>query len=238
MKNLSIILLILSLFVGCNRSPKSNTSAPEQKSASVAEGYHTVVASEVIQSSGYTYIKLKEGDREYWAAVTRMEAEAGKTYYYKDGMEMTNFKSKELNRVFDSIWFIMEFSDQPIQPKGQEKLTTSGRQMLEKANDVKVEPISGSITIAQLFSERAKYAGKSVKIRAKVVKFSPEIMQKNWLHLQDGTDAGGQFDLTVTTMEVFQPGDIVTLEGVIALEKDFGYGYKYDVLMEEAKAVK
>jgi hypothetical protein len=94
------------------------------------------------------------------------------------------------------------------------------------------------VKLSELFANKANYAGKKVKITGQVIKFSPEIMNKNWVHLQDGTESNGSFDLTVTTMETVAVGAVVTFEGVLAVEKDFGYGYKYDVLLEEAKAVK
>ena len=63
-------------------------------------------------------------------------------------------------------------------------------------------------------------------------------MNKNWIHIQDGTDNSGKFDLTVTTDIEVKVGDTITLEGAIALDKDFGFGYKYEVIMEDAKLVK
>jgi hypothetical protein len=62
-----------------------------------------------------------------------------------------------------------------------------------------------------------------------------EVMDKNWVHLQDGTRDGESFDLTVTTLEKATVGDIVEFEGTIVLNKDFGAGYVYDVIMEEGK---
>ena len=230
MKSISYLFFALALLTGCNNATvkKTDTKPAAQSAAPVAE-QHTVVAKDVIQTSGYTYLLLTENGKEYWAAVSRFEAEKGKTYYYKSGMEMQNFKSKELNRVFDSIQFIMEFSDQPIQ---------EGRQSMEKVEGIKVETASGAIKLSDLFANKASYAGKKVKITGQVIKFSPEIMNKNWVHLQDGTESNGSFDLTVTTMETVAVGAVVTFEGVLILDKDFGYGYKYDVLLEEAKAVK
>ena len=62
-------------------------------------------------------------------------------------------------------------------------------------------------------------------------------MGKNWVHIQDGTDYKDGFDLTVTTNNTVAVGEIVTFEGKIALDKDFGYGYSYSVIMEEGKTV-
>ncbi len=62
-------------------------------------------------------------------------------------------------------------------------------------------------------------------------------MELNWVHIQDGTEFEGKFDLTVTSTESFKVGSVVTLEGVLALNKDFGYGYSYEVLLEKATAI-
>lgn len=245
MKSLSLLILVVAFLAGCNNAkvkktenkPSTQTATPASAAAPSAE-MHTVVAKDVIQTSGYTYLLLTEGDKEYWAAVTRFEAVKGKTYYYKEGMEMQNFKSKELNRVFDSIQFIMEFSDQPVAEKKQIPLTTKGKQNLDKIEGIKVDPVSGGVKLSEIFADKSKFAGKKVKVTGQVVKFNEEIMNKNWVHIQDGTEANGVFDLTVTTLEKVAVGTVVTFEGIIAADKDFGYGYKYEVLLEEAKVVK
>ncbi len=243
MKSIIYLVLALAILSGCNNAkvkktdakPASTATAPA--TAAPAE-MHKVVAKDVIQTSGYTYLLLTEGEKEFWAAVTRFEAVKGKTYFYKSGMEMTNFKSKELNRVFESIQFIMDFSDQPIQEKKPEALTTKGRQSLDKVEGIKVQTVAGGVKLSDIFANKGKYAGKTVKVTGQVVKFSPEIMNKNWVHLQDGSEANGNYDLTITTMETVTVGSVVTFEGVLAADKDFGYGYKYEVLLEESKVVK
>ena len=72
-------------------------------------------------------------------------------------------------------------------------------------------------------------------MRGKVVKFSANIMGKNWVHLQDGTGESGINDLTVTTSAVVNKGDTVLVSGVLVIDKDFGYGYSYDVIIEDAE---
>ena len=239
MKSIFYLIIPLALLAGCNNATVKKTSnKPSAQTTVAASDMHAVVAKDVIQSSGYTYLLLTEGDKEYWAAVSRFEAEKGKTYYYKSGMEMQNFKSKELNRTFESIQFIQEFSDQPIQEKKPEALTTKGRQSLEKVEGIKVEPVSGGVRLSEIFVNKSNFAGKKIKVTGQVVKFSAEIMNKNWVHLQDGSEANGTFDLTVTTLDSVAVGSVVTFEGVIAVDKDFGYGYKYDILLEESKIVK
>ena len=89
-----------------------------------------------------------------------------------------------------------------------------------------------------MFSNVNSYANKIIKIKGKVVKVNNAIMDKNWAHIQDGTKSGSDFDLTVTTNDMVNVGDVVTFTGKIALNKDFGFGYSYKVLLEDAKAAK
>lgn len=103
--------------------------------------------------------------------------------------------------------------------------------------DVKVETCEGCITISNLIANKQSFSGKVIKVKGRVTKFNPEIMGKNWVHIQDGSEFKGEFDLTITTNNRVSVGDTLTFEGKIALDKDFGYGYFYSVLMEEAKTV-
>jgi hypothetical protein len=241
MKSIYYLIFAMAMLAGCNNATVKKTDnkpSTQQSTTASAAGQHQVVAKDVIQTSGYTYLLLTEGGKEYWAAVNRFDAVKGQTYYYKEGMEMTNFKSKELNRVFDSIQFIMEFSDQPIKEKKAQPLTTKGRQTLEKVDGIKVEPVSGGVRLSEIFANKANYAGKKVKVTGQVVKFSEEIMNKNWVHLQDGSEVEGSYDLTITTMDKVEVGQVVTFEGTLTLDKDFGYGYKYDLLLEDSKMAK
>lgn len=82
------------------------------------------------------------------------------------------------------------------------------------------------------------YNGKIVKVRGKVIKINSKIMRKNWIHIQDGTSSNDNFDLTITTDELANIGNVVTFEGKISTNKDFGYGYSYKLIMEDAMLLK
>jgi RecJ-like exonuclease len=88
-----------------------------------------------------------------------------------------------------------------------------------------------------VWANRAKLVGKTVTVRGTVVKFNGGIMDRNWFHLQDGSGkaADGTNDLTVTTDAVVKVGDVVTVTGTVATEKDFGSGYSYALMLEKAK---
>jgi len=229
------ILLAALIFVmsACN---KKEEQKPQQ--ASTKTDLHQVVVQEAIQVSGYTYIRAKEGGgNDFWIAATTMDTKKGETLYYVNAMEMKNFESKELKRKFDSIFFVDAVSKIPPADAGSQIKAQPQKPSIEKENVI-VAPAAGGVTIAQLFSNPDSYSNKTVKIKGKVVKVNNAIMQKNWVHIQDGTSNGADYDLTVTTNDMVNLGDIVLFEGKVSLNKDFGYGYSYKVMMEDAKAKK
>lgn len=98
-----------------------------------------------------------------------------------------------------------------------------------------VEKAPGGNTLQEIFLAKAELAGKEVLFRGKVVKYNTGIMGKNWIHVQDGTGEGGGNDLTVTTSAEARVGDTVLVRGTLATDKDFGFGYKYGVIVEDAQ---
>lgn len=232
MKQLAIVIIILIFSQACNNSNSSNVDDQS--------GIQKVIVKEVIQTSQYTYLLAKKDNQDLWLAVSRMQVETGSSYYYQDGLAMSNFKSQELDRVFDKIIFIEELFSSPPTGNEDSHSTDFGHTatVSSEKNVISVDVAEGGISIADLYSEKKSYSGKIVRIRGIVAKYNPEIMERNWIHLQDGTDFEGQFDLTVTSDVSVNTGDIVTFEGIITLDKDFGYGYFYDVIMEQGRIVK
>ncbi len=104
--------------------------------------------------------------------------------------------------------------------------------------DIKIIPCESCTTIEKLMADKKSFSGKTIKVKGVVTRVNEEIMGKNWVHIQDGTRAGEEYDLTITTLQSAKIGDTVTFEGKISLDKDFGYGYFYNVLMEEGAIVK
>jgi hypothetical protein len=93
----------------------------------------------------------------------------------------------------------------------------------------------GGKTVADVFAEKDALVGQKVTVRGKVVKVNAGILGTNWVHVRDGSGAEGTNDLTLTTGgNVPGVGDTVLVTGTVALNKDFGMGYTYDVIVEEA----
>jgi hypothetical protein len=179
---------------------------------------------------------VKENNKEYWIAINKAEMNVGDELYFEDALQMKGFQSKELERVFDSVLFVQDISSQPILPgqHAQPAIMPSGKQTSDRLEEIEVSPVPGGITIAELYKNRNDYAGKKVIVRGQVVKVNNSIMNRNWVHLQDGTDDSGNYDLTITTVETLTVGVHATFEGIVALNKDFGAGYSYELIVEEA----
>lgn len=89
-------------------------------------------------------------------------------------------------------------------------------------------------TVAALYEGRAKLAGQTISALGKVVKVNNGIMDRNWIHVQDGTGNGKTGDLVVTSRQTAEVGDEVAITGVVAVNRDFGSGYAYPLLIEDA----
>ncbi len=99
-----------------------------------------------------------------------------------------------------------------------------------------IERAEGGKTVAELFAEKDQLAGQPVVVRGKVVKTNAMVMDKNWIHVRDGSGEEGSNDLTVTTTgELPKVGDTVVVSGVVSVDKDFGMGYMYPVMLEDAE---
>ena len=244
----SCLLFLLSLtIISCNSKPKvveAESAAGQNNAPIFQEGTttgspsqeintteHKVVVEEVLNTDKYTYLRVKENDQENWIAITKREVKKGSTCYYRGGLMKKNFLSKEFNRTFETLYLVGDFRDESEVTNATPPGTIPpSKDALESPKNVKMAP--GAIKISDLVANLSKYDGKTVKVTGKCVKLNPMIMGRNWLHIQDGS--GKKLDLTVTTTENIELGSIVTLEGKLALNKDFGAGYKYEYILESA----
>ena len=119
-----------------------------------------------------------------------------------------------------------------------EKPAHSGISKAVDVGDVKVAKASGpdARTVAEIIIKRIELKDKTVLVRGKVVKFTPEVLGKNWIHLRDGSGsaADNTHDVLVTTKDQAKIGDVVVAKGVVHTDRDLGSGYSYKVLVEEA----
>jgi len=191
--------------------------------------------------ANYTYLHLKTRDGEIWAAVSKTEVAKGAEVTLYDPIRMSDFESKTLNRTFATIYFGSLTRPEPkVKPEDVKPPVAMSKQLDEPIGKIAKAAGAGGYTVAEIAAKRTELAGKTVSVRGKVVKFSPSIMGKNWVHLRDGSgeNADGSNDLLVTTQEMAKVGDVLLAQGVVQTDVDFGMGYAYKVLVEDAKLSK
>jgi hypothetical protein len=89
-------------------------------------------------------------------------------------------------------------------------------------------------TVASINQNKATLAGKTVKAAGKVVKVNNVIMGRNFVHIQDGTGDANTNNLIVTSKQTAKVGDQISISGIAVLNRDFGSGYMYPLLIEDA----
>ena len=153
----------------------------------------------------------------YWIATLKNDFIAGEEYVYTGRLFMEDFESKEFGRVFDQIYLVS---------------------FIEKANTTAQMALSGEgvVSIAEIVSNASRFAGKKVKVQGEVMKVNDAIMDRNWIHLEDGS--ADDYDFVITSNVSVSVGQKVVFEGLISTDRDFGAGYTYALLMEDAVTIK
>lgn len=248
-----ILLVVLTIVLACNKGPKVITSSKENKNSEKSTGIfseetsshthtqsnqllsnemHEVLVMEILPTTKYVYLNVKENDKQYWIATRKLDIKIGETYFYKGGLLKTNFESKEYNKVFDKIYLVTslvqanhggstESNELETEQSTNKNTTTDTKTIIVK---------SGSIKISELVENYKKYEGKTVQISGKCVKINPNIMGRNWIHIKDGTK--DDYDLVITSNTFVKEGSMITIKATVTLNKDFGAGYKYDLILE------
>jgi hypothetical protein len=201
---------------------------------------------ETLNSGGYTYVLVDAGTQKAWAAAPQFPVKVGDTVAIGEAMPMKGYHSKTLNRTFDVVYFSgnvvvngKRTAEMPSMagelPAGHPPMGKSGVAAGPDLSGIK--RATGGQIVAEVYSGKSKLAGKPIAVRGRVVKYNGGIMGKNWLHIRDGSGTEGTNDLTVTTAAKAKVGDLVLVTGVLKTDRDFGGGYKYGLIVEDAQVV-
>jgi hypothetical protein len=154
-------------------------------------------------------------------------------------MPMQNFHSSAMNRDFPVIYFVSGFiTDNANQADATTAMTSPHGAIKSKSTATAIEGIKkaeGGNTIAEIYADKQKFNGKAIRVRGQVTKYNASVMGRNWLHIRDSSTLE---DLTITTANTAAIDEIVIVEGKLKLDKDFGYGYVYPLIVEDASVKK
>ena len=253
-KNYIVLVFSTACLISCGNQPEvvqasnqksteSNSSASsifsasdeEVKANAAASGVvHEVTVLDVLPTDKYIYLEVEEKGEKYWVATRKQEVKKGEKYFFNGGLLKTNFESKEYNRTFDKVYLV---SNLVSMDHGHGHGATTAETEKSIVKSIKINnPKEGSIKISEIIDNPDKYKGKKVQVTGQCVKVNPNIMGRNWIHLKDGSK--DDYDFVLTSSTIVPEGQVVTLSGVVTLDKDFGAGYRYEIIVEEATIVK
>lgn len=238
----SLLIAALLCVPGCKKET-AEAAAPQAaaKTAMPSPGEPLMGAiAERLDAPGYTYLRLTRASQaDVWVAVPTVSFAVGTQVNISNPMPMENFESKTLGRTFPLVMFgggahVLGEQGQPVAAAHQPAAPGA-------VADLEVDKATGADarTVAEIYAQRLALKGQPVSIRGKVVKVTSGVLDRNWLHLRDGSGSEGtrDFDLIVTTTANVQVDAVVTAQGAVSVDKDLGGGYAYQVLIEDATIV-
>lgn len=222
--------------------PSSGALQPAASHAALADqatAEGTVV--ETMDAANYTYVRVKTASGELWAATSTFKVAVGDKVVVPLDNPMANFHSQSLKRDFPLIYFASSIAHEGEAVAAAAAVPGHAPAGAGAAPQVTepIAPAPGGVTVANIVTNRKALSGKTVTVRGKVVKYNGAILGVNWIHIQDGSGVAkdGTNDITVTSAGTATVGDIVTITGTVVLDKDFGSGYSYAVLVQNATIV-
>jgi hypothetical protein len=239
-------ILSLGLLSACAGKPadQAATATPAPGAANQPVASHAAAGSgptaegtvlETMDAAQYTYVRVKTATGEIWAASSTFKVAVGDQVVVPLDGPMEKFHSATLNRDFPLIYFAPSIAraGDPALPAGHAPI---GGAKPDVSVAEPMPPPPGGMTVANLWANRKALAGKTVTVRGKAVKFNGGILGLNWTHLQDGSGVAtdGTNDITITSAAEARVGDVITVTGTVVLDKDFGAGYAYKVLLQNA----
>jgi len=192
--------------------------------------------TDIVEAAGYTYAEVDTGKEKVWAAASTTTAlQIGDVIAFTTEMPMENFHSTSMNRDFPIVYFVNRFITGAASPAGTTTAMAAPHEKIKPAPAATpvagIAKVEGGNTIGEVYTGKQDLEGKTIRVRGKVTKFTASVMGKNWLHIRDSSTLD---DLTITTDSVVALDDVVVIEGKLALDKDFGYGYVYPVIVQDA----
>lgn len=215
-------------------------------SALAADFRGTVV--ENVAAGAYTYTRVRADDgTETWAAAPGGSPAPGSVVTFTTTLPMANFHSDALKRDFTMVYFVAGYDTAaaagptvpawhpPVQP-GEDCPPVDPAKMA--AVIASAEGGAPVMDVGTVWHDRASVAGTRVTVRGQVTRFTAGVMGRNWIHLRDGTGAAGTDDLTITTTGTAAVGETIVVTGTVRTDQDFGNGYRYAVLVEQASVAR
>ncbi len=200
-------------------------------------------------AGNYTYLRVDKDGKEVWLATQpkylKVKVVEGDKVEYLGGAQMKDFTSKALDRTFESIIFISRVK---VLKKNADSMPADDyhNQVETKTIDATpyIEPAEGEVTkanagmtVGEIFEKRDTLNDIEVVLNGKVMKVSKNILKKNWITLTDGTGTSPDNKIIALTTDTAEVNDLITIKGTVKINVDLGSGYKYKLLINDAKII-
>lgn len=188
--------------------------------------------AEVLQVPQYTYLRLESGE---WAAVESAPSLAvGAPAVVLLQNEMLDFASPSLGRTFARLWF---GTLEGALPGARAQQPVGAGQPPAPRPALPRSPSGPPLTlrVADVYAERAALGGQRVRVKGTVDRVNL-VQGVHYAHLKDGSGAAAEKtdDLLCISSAALPKGEPVTIEGVVALDKNVGMGVN-PVVLDEAQ---
>ncbi len=102
----TMTLSLLSPLAGCSKSADEPAAENAALATPVPPGMVRGTVLETMNSGGYSYIFMDTGQDQRWVAALETPVKVGDVVQTDEGMAMTGFTSKTLNRTFNVVYFV------------------------------------------------------------------------------------------------------------------------------------
>lgn len=201
--------MFAAFLLACSQSPV----VPPGEWANVAPAR----VQEALHGEGRTYLRVVEGQYNFWASVPETKVDVGQ--FVLLGKGPLKYAEPGAGRLFDALTVI-------------EDVAVVDAAVAYAAARLPVA--EGGRDIAAVYRDRTALGGQPVKVRGRIVKAAKNIEGTNWYHLRDGSagPGAGEDDLTFTSKADYSVGEVVVVDGPLTLDKDLGFGYFYSAILE------
>ncbi len=239
-----LILGLILCIISCKRGPETQDPFLLEIRPGMVESLedirwaeHEVIVQEVLTSTNNLYLKVEEGSKTYWLATGLGSIKPGKKYFFNEAVIKRDFRSEELDREFDSIYLVSqllpesrkeELKRMGFNPHQADSSEAHGKSEGEARGKEKVSKVS----LEELLANPKRYQNQVVEVSGTCTKINEGIMERNWIHLK--SDPADAQEIVATSGSTVGVGETITLRAIVRLDKDFGAGYTYPILLEEA----
>jgi hypothetical protein len=229
------VATLLFALSGCTESAQEPAAENPLLATPVPAGMFRGTVVETMNTGGYTYVFLENDEQGVWIAGPETAVQIGDIVQAAEGMPMSNFTSNTLNRTFDVVYFsgLLQNLTSPAPATASAPVPVKADPVVA---NVDIEELEPGQNIAYVYANKDELAGQKISLRGKVVKVNENILGMNFIHIQDGSgDAmDNNSDLTITSKKSTDVGEVIVATGTVILDKDFGAGYSFPILLEDA----